>query len=303
MNSKFLIIAGTEKAGTTSLFQYLTDAGIFNVSKKKETDYLRRPANEISRDDYVKEFSNKVSGGVYLEGSPGYLADSKIVTKNILKLELQNECFVFLLRSPLSRLKSSFIFHKSRLYLDKSMSFDEYIKLCMDYEAGNEPAINIDSWFLRVPDSGLYFKHISDYVALNINNVFVCSFDDFTANPMTIIKKIMTKLSLPLDFYLDYKFERSNITKGFNNSYVQYVALKVNRLLEPIFFKTPGLKRVLLSLYQRLNGAPKERVILSRDTLATLRDFYKDDIRQLVRNGYIDQATADNWLLEFEPQH
>jgi hypothetical protein len=112
----------------------------------------------------------------------------------------------------------------------------------------------------------------------------------------------MGKLSLSLDFYLDYKFERSNITKGFNNSYVQYVALKVNKLLEPIFFKTPGLKRRLLSLYQRLNGAPKERVVLSKVTLKTLKDFYDDDIRQLLKNGYIDQVTADSWLLEFEHQ-
>jgi hypothetical protein len=300
MINKFLIIAGTEKAGTTSLFQYLVDSGMYFPSFKKETDYLRKQ-DGISIDEYIEEFdASNHRGCCFLEASPGYLAESKIAVNNVLALGLQNELFVFLLRSPLSRLKSSFQFHKSRFYINESVSFDDYLELCFKYEEGVTPELlGLDEWFLKVPDSGLYYKHLEDYVDAGISNIFIFSFEEFSNFPGRCVSAINDKLGMPSSFYDDYNFGKSNVTAGYSKAWLQRLALLINKKLEGFFYKYPSVKRVLLRFYASINSAEKEKVVVSSVNLAKLFKFYEADVYALRDGGWISPAVATAWMDEF----
>lgn len=301
MNNNFLIIAGTEKAGTTSLYQYLCDSGLFVPSVKKETDYLRKPFDQTSLEGYVENFDAPSGSNVYLESSPGYLADSGVVVKNITKLGLQNSSFIFLLRSPLSRLKSSFLFHKSRLYIPKNLSFNEYIETCLKYEQGMEPTDSgLDEWFLRVPDAGLYYKHLLDFLNADINDLMIIPFEDFSRDPKKCVNAVIERVGMQTDFFNDYDFSTSNVTKGFRFSLLQSFALRVNKELESFFYRYPSVKRNLLPLYGLLNGAPKENVHVGIELKAVLRNYYLDDLMSLKRNKIISKEVVRAWLNEFE---
>jgi hypothetical protein len=296
---KYVLISGTEKSGTTSLYQYMVDSGFFNESIKKETDFFRDVNCEFN--EYEKEFRFNIERSLFLEGSPGYLADSNIVADNIAEIQSYKDKFelIFILRSPLERLKSSFLFHKSRLYLDKNMSFDKYISMCFEYENGKSAtAIGLDEWFLRVLDSGLYSKHLDDFEKHEIN-MMVFEFREFCVSPNEVVNKVFNKLGLDSSFYSEYNFEKSNVTSGHKNDFIQRAALVLNKRLESFFYSNPKVKKLLLSIYSRLNGAEKEKIDISLETRARLKEFYEQDIVALVDKALITDSQSKKWLDDF----
>jgi hypothetical protein len=297
MKKQYLVIAGTEKAGTTSLYQYLMDSKLFNPSIKKETDYLR--GGEVSKLKYDEEFIYE-NDLIKLEGSPGYLADSALVHQNIKKIGVDERVLlIFLLRSPLSRLKSSFLFHKSRLYLDKNLSFDDYITECKRFERDPSYASksSIGEWFLRVPDSGLYFKHLSDFEGLDL---LVFTQKELLQRPNDVIDKIFGALSLDSSFFENYDFKKSNVTAGFKFVILQKIALFFNKKFESFFFAHPELKRKLLKIYFLINGGKKEVISMNESTREFLLSYYSGDIDMLLQNGVIDEHTYVEWIEELK---
>ena len=298
---KFLIIAGTEKAGTTSLYQYLSDSGLFTVSLKKETNYLRNSQSLVNYQSYIENFEVPSGNKYYLESSPGYLADSGVVVRNIKKLSLQNSNYIFLLRSPLSRLKSSFLFHKSRLYIPKDLSFNEYIEKCMKFETGVAPVdLGLDEWFLRVPDAGLYYKHLIDFINADIENLTVIPFDFLSSEPKKCVNFILDNIEIKSDFFNNYDFNTSNVTNGFRFTILQSLALFLNKNLESIFYKYPSFKRFFLAIYKSINGAPKENIHLSQDLKKLLKSYYYDDLVSLERDQLVPKDIIRAWLNEFD---
>ena len=299
--NNFLIIAGTEKAGTTSLYQYLNDSGLFTASSKKETNYLRNPQGEVSIQGYIENFELSSGNNFYLESSPGYLADSNIVVRNIRKLGLQNSNYIFLLRSPLSRLKSSFLFHKSRLYIPKNLGFNEYIEKCMRYESGVTPKdLGLEEWFLRVPDAGLYYKHLVDFIDADIKNLTLIPFEYLSSEPRNCVNLVLDSIGAKTEFFSHYDFNTSNITSGFRFTVLQSLALYFNKNLEGFFYKYPSVKRFFLAIYRSINGAPKENIHLSKDLKILLKNYYYEDIVSLERNQLVPKEIIRAWLNEFE---
>jgi hypothetical protein len=279
VNHKYLIIAGSEKCGTTSVFQYLSDSGSFTVSKKKETDYFRK-ASDLSLAGYLQEFTEQQSDKIFLEASPGYLTDSRLAAKN-MHATLKEYHLVFCLRNPLDRLKSSFLFHKSRLYIPKEMSFADYFDECLKYENGLKTSGTISEWCLRVPDAGKYYKHLCDFTYLNKDNITLVSFEAITTDPKSVVTTIQHKLGIDSSFYDTYDFNKSNVTAGHKNDTVQTLALGINKILENFWQKNPNIKKRLLRIYGKINGAPKEKIELSDSLKKKITDYYQDDLDAL----------------------
>ena len=291
--SKYLIIAGSEKCGTTSLFQYLADSGLFVISKSKETDYFRK-INDISLEGYHAEFYTNETNKTYLEASPGYLSDSHISAVNISNT-LTNYHLIFCLRNPVSRLQSSFAFHKSRLYIPKEMTFEDYFDECMKYEAGLPTDKALSEWCLRVPDCGKYYKHLSDFQLTDPNDITLVTFDELSQNPSNVLLNMCNKLNLDSNFYNHYSFAKSNVTTGHKNDKMQKIALTVNKTLESFWIKYPATKRNLLTIYRKLNGAPKEKITLSDTLRQKLFNYYYEDLIKLRENKSINQM-VENWI-------
>jgi hypothetical protein len=298
---KYLIIAGSEKSGTTSLYQYLADSNLFSNSMVKETDYFRNKnldlESQLAEQEYLnKYFKAAANKGWCLEASPGYLSDSQITAPNIAKT-LKNYELVFCLRNPFDRLKSSFLFHKSRLYLPKDMDFNDYVALCMQYEKSELADYPIEEWFLRVPECGKYYMHLQDFCQSGgEGRLHIFTFDELSRNPKSVVKSILATVGINTDFYDDYNFGQSNVTFGYKNESLQRLALGVNKTLERVWVKFPVLKSHLLKLYQRVNGRSKERIQVTDKTKSILYDFYAKDIESLASKGMLPVSVAENWI-------
>ncbi|HSQ38521.1 MAG TPA: sulfotransferase, partial [Anaerolineales bacterium] len=127
-------MAGTEKSGTTSVYQYLGAHPDVAPSGRKETDYFRSPSPH-SQSAYEALFPGAEPGMLRMEASPGYLAESHLAAPAIASL-IPDAKLLFILRDPIDRLLSSFEFHKSRFFIPEDLSFDAYIDLCARFERG-----------------------------------------------------------------------------------------------------------------------------------------------------------------------
>ena len=125
------IIAGTEKAGTTSVFTYLSTHPSVCGSVVKETDFFRNAYTGDREKDitnYASFFENHShEKPIIMEASPGYLGSGAEVAARIHSL-IPNTKLLFILRNPIDRMYSSFNFHVSKLNLNANLSFEEFQK-------------------------------------------------------------------------------------------------------------------------------------------------------------------------------
>ncbi|MHA1988690.1 MAG: hypothetical protein ACW98D_18860, partial [Promethearchaeota archaeon] len=81
------IIGGVQKAGTTSLFRYLSDHPSICASSKKEVDLFVKhlDAKSVISLEAYKEFFSHCSNSnlMRLEASPSYLMNAKKIAENI----------------------------------------------------------------------------------------------------------------------------------------------------------------------------------------------------------------------------
>ena len=107
--SKFLIVPGLPKSGTTFLYSQLSaQPDNFNVpADRKEIDYFRRGQ---SLSDYQKLFETNDEEKVYLDCSPQYADDIQRNTALIKHgLDGQQVKIVFCMRNPFERMYSHYL--------------------------------------------------------------------------------------------------------------------------------------------------------------------------------------------------
>ena len=130
----YLIIGGTTKAGTGSLFKYISDHPEVCGSNTKETrfffDQSCYPLEAFySLDDglekYETFFSHCPEKRFRVEATPDYLY-SPSTAQNISNT-LQDVKLLFILRHPVERLVSWYRFSKQQGLLSKDIGLDTYV--------------------------------------------------------------------------------------------------------------------------------------------------------------------------------
>lgn len=300
MTMNHFVIGGTEKAGTTSIFQYLCCHSQILPSSKKETDFFRQALHgpeALNIQQYYQHFDLMSERAYCMEASPGYLVDSKYSAPAI-RHHLPNARLLFILRDPIERLCSSYQFHKSRFYFPDQLTIERYVELCFQYEQGDltPEQAGIKEWFLRVLNAGRYHQHLADfYLMFPANQIMVVTFDELKTNPGMLLQRICQFLEIPADIFEDQQFEKSNVTFEGKHRGVHRLGLYINKQLESVFIKKPEIKRALLKIYKKLNGKQSERVVIATDTIRRLSAYYRDDLNSLLTLPGIPKDIICNW--------
>src|SRR5436190_2707494 len=132
--TEFLIIGGTTKAATTSLYFYLKEHPQVCVASMKETRFfldknypldihLTIEKGISNYYDYFKKAENKLK----IDITPDYLYCEN--TALSIKENLKNVKLVFILREPVSRMVSWYKFAMQNGFLHQHCLFQEYIDL------------------------------------------------------------------------------------------------------------------------------------------------------------------------------
>ncbi len=292
----YLIIGGTEKAGTTSVFEYLAIHPQVRPSIRKETDYFRQ--SHCSEYDYQQFFSRGGSGQVCVEASPGYLGLASEVAPRIHHALPQSR-LLFILRDPVERFQSSYRFHRSKYFIPDDLDIDTYTEMCLAFDEGKIALADTpfeNRWFMDVLPAGRYASHLKHYIDRFDERVMLLDFDYLNRDPATVMQGISRAMGIDEDFYRDFEFFRSNSTFQGKLKPLHSLGMKVNDRMEPLLRRHPRLKRRIVDMYRRVNGASTpEGATLSPASAQRLRDYYYREVEQVRQMFQGIQQQDINW--------
>ena len=279
-NYQHFIIGGTIKAATTSLFNYLSAHPQVCGSKVKETYFYSQGYTgniEEDRKKYASFFSPQNEARVLFEASPNYLAYKVDVAPRIKHL-FPDTKLLFILRNPVDRLYSYFNFAKGKLQLPQAMTFEQYIEVCEKFNSGETTAeeSGILETHLRALDIGNYGPYLQNfYDVFEARNIKVIFFDELNSRPLEKLAEICEFIEVDSSFYENYAMNKANVTFSARMKLLHYFALLLNRLLESVFRKHPGLKQRLVKIYKSFNQGKQGYVPMQDATREKLSHYYE----------------------------
>ncbi len=300
------IIGGAIKAGTSSVFTYLSAHPEICGSSVKETFFFTRHYSGQAKQDrvrYDKYFSCQKDTKVLLEASPNYLCYKDDVAGKIHQL-LPETKLLFILRNPVDRLYSHFQFAKAKLQLPSTLTFQDYVVLCEDYSAGRTSVdeAGIVEKHLRALDIGMYAEQLE-----NFYRVFPCSqirvlfFDDLKQDQRRFMEAVCDYIGIDRNFYQHYVFEKSNVTFSGRVKFIHRIAMLVNHLFESIFRRFPGIKRTLVRFYKTFNQRQEGYQPMGDSLREHLNAYYAENnsrLRKILSDKTIPEADIPDWLIK-----
>lgn len=250
------LIAGVNKAGTTSLFVTLARHPDVAPAAVKETRYflpLRFGGALEPRSVYERYWTHAGSAPVRLEATPSYFPGGRDLVRAV-RAVCGAAKIIVVLREPVDRLISYFRYQQTRLRIPESLTLAGYLARAdaLSDDDFRDPANEI--WFgVR---GGVYADYLPDWTAEFGADVCVLFFDDLVARPDETVARAATFLGLDPALLPAGGLSSENRTTGFRNSRAQRIALAFNDRFEPFLRRHHRLKGGLRSAYFRLNGRP-----------------------------------------------
>lgn len=193
-NNAYVMIIGTMKAGTTSLFRYLQDHPEICPASIKEAEFFSR--NQEHKTD-LSQYSDlwDFKAGVHkyaLEASTGYskYPMEQSIPKDIFEYGLQPK-FIYVVRNPFDRIES---------HLNFISPWDEAKRKVL-----YRHAIRVSKYMTQLER---YFEYFSR------DQFLILDFDELCTNPTSLLKKIYGFLDIsPHYFPESYTIENVTPTK------------------------------------------------------------------------------------------
>jgi hypothetical protein len=250
-----LIVAGVNKAGTTSLFSALAEHPAVGASDVKETCHflpLRYGERVPPISSYAAHFRAVAGRPVVVEATPGYFYGGDAIATEIDR-QVPDVRVVIALREPVSRMLSFFRFQKAMLALPPDLSADEYVRRCLDLPAERLRRRDANPWFGVA--GGRYIDHITAWTDTFGDRLRVLFFDDIRDDLPGVLVDLAAWLDIDPAPFASAAPSVENRTVVGRMRGLHRVALRVNRELEPRLRRQRRLKRLIRAAYLRVNGA------------------------------------------------
>lgn len=253
------IIAGVNKAGTTSLFVSLSTHPDVAPSSIKETRFFlpaRYGKTLPPAAEWDAYFADAGDRPVHLEATPSYFYGGAAIAE-AMRMRLVDPRAFIVLREPVSRALSFFSYQKIRLRFPADYAITDYLAAAdrltpIDFQ---DPA-NEKYMAFR---GGCYADYLPGWFdVLGPDHVCVLDFDRLVVDQLTTLHDAASWLGLDPARFPPDAVSAENRTTGFKSAGFQRVALAGNDKLERVLRRHPEAKRRMRAFYYRLNGRPAE---------------------------------------------
>jgi hypothetical protein len=289
-----LLIVGAAKAGTSSLFVYLSRHPAIGASRIKEP-YCFYPETGQARVGSIREYLSLFPRGhgiqYLLEASAGYFSGGRAIALRIREA-LGPARVVVSLRDPVERALSAYKYERSRGLIDHDLTLDAYVDRCA------QPALlRADKPLGKFTgiSGGLYGPRLEEWFDVFPDTLRVVMFDDLCARPAWLVDELTSWLGLDV-VPPGQTWERHNVSMAHRSRALGKAAESINRFAEPLLRSHPRVKRALKSAYLRLNSRSMDAVI-SDEARAKLEQHFREANDRaaalLERRGY---GELPSWL-------
>lgn len=275
-----LIIGGVHKAGTTSVFTYLSMHPDVCGSSTKEIGFfmpLKYGEDLPPLTEYSDYWSHCPRNKKYLlEASPSYLYGGHNIAERI-KDELGNKVkIIFIFRNPADRLFSFYERKKVNTYLSSNVNFKDFIdrSVAQSTKESEKYEDNEDALFVRGVKEGFYIEYLPPWTTLYGDRLKIMFFEDLKKDASAFMKELCNWLELDFAVYSPNDFKVENQTIAYRNRWLHKTMLSVNKKFESFWRKNVGLKRTLRSMYKRLNAEDRKRERISEEDRKYLDQIY-----------------------------
>jgi hypothetical protein len=256
------IIAGVNKAGTTSLFVSLSTHPDVAPSSIKETRYFlpaRYGQSLPPQAEWEAYFSNAGDRPVRLEATPSYFYGSAAVAEAMLE-RLTNPHALVVLREPVSRAISFFTYQKVRLRFPADYPITDYLAAADRLTAADfQDPENEKYMAFR---GGCYAEFLPGWLdTFGTERLHVIDFVRLVTDQAATLRDTAERLGLDPARFPAGALSSENRTTGFKSKSFQRLALFGNDKLEKLLRRHPDAKRKLRAFYYRVNGQATEEEI------------------------------------------
>jgi hypothetical protein len=306
--SKYLIIGGTFKSGTSSLYTYLNQHKDIHGSSIKETGFFV-PAR-YGRDvgtmlDYEKYFEGSSVESWRLEASPGYLYGGNKIISSIEKMLGKDVKFIFMLREPSKRfvsfykmLKQENVQNVSTYVSDNQLSLGDYFDKCESYEPNPDNINEDDDFIFNGLNDGDYAQHLKVwYDTIPEENIKIVFFDELANSSDKICIDVCDWIGVSTEEIQEWSFRKVNQFRAHRSGTLKKIAQYINYRFESFFRRNEKLKRRLVSIYEKMNSKKTTPANKVDPTMAKLKSYYQSknkELAELLRSkGYTE---LPEWL-------
>lgn len=270
---RFCIILGAMKAGTTSLFHYLSQHPEIAPCQEKEPSFFSHHY-EKGIEYYLGLWEKQdLETKILLESSTNYTKHPSFAcsSRNILEFAQKydvNIKFVYIMRNPLKRLVSQYTYSYARWTTE---SLEERIQ--------HGHIINVSRYAHQLDQY---------YEKFDPENFLLLNFDDLKRSPETVLKEICEFLHIHPNFpfsglaKIHNKSEGRAITRPVDRIYLKYPAVRSFSNLFPKGFRTTLSKllfRKKITQSFKLSAAQRKFIHMAlKKDMARLQDKYGVDV-------------------------
>jgi Sulfotransferase domain len=291
-----LLVAGVPKAGTSSLFRYLIQHPDICGSDVKEVRYfnpLRQEGGNLPEVEWYKHHFENWNGERYLlEATPGYCYGGRALLEGI-KSTLGSPRIIIILRDPVDRLWSAYMFRRSHGHLRGVKSFEHYVSICEEKRRkGEKQGPHFGG--ITVSLYGDYLPTLFD-VFEDIKVVFT---ERMAADPAAVVSDISRWLEIDDAIPVTFDYGRENATAHPKSLLLTRWAKGTRDAAEGILQRAPAIKNRLRKSYLKLNTTSRAPEVLAEGTRRRLEIMFQQSnatVASLLSDkGYDDLPT---WLL------
>ncbi|MFN5183751.1 MAG: sulfotransferase family protein [Bacteroidota bacterium] len=270
-----LFIVGAQKAGTTSLKNYLGEhPQIITHSSQEFPYFFDKNEYQLGFNKIYNQYFNQVNETTFkVVCKHAHLYTSEIGLQRLSK-DFPNVSLIFILRNPVDRAYSSYLMEK--LYNRVNFNFDE-----IPESINGSSKLKLETWqFEALISFGFYSFHLKNiYKYFEKEKVRLILFEDFKNNPLFYLKNIFSELDVQKNF-------NPRVREIHNESSVPrsllFSGLIKNTLIEENKFKSiikkvlPGNSALRLGTQLRdINKKKVQKKLMNESTRAFLTEYFK----------------------------
>ena len=238
---KYLLVIGSAKSGTSSLFRYLADHPDVCGSSLKETyffapdfDAKKRHSTEDSIELFEAYFDHASSNDqLRVEATPFTMYGERAAER--IAAGLDDVRVLCLAREPIARFVSDYRFLKQRDSLGEDVpSPAEFAERQLAEPNSTTNTLSI----------GRYADVLPSFIdALGADRVDVAFFEDLTADPAVEMERLSAFYGLGAGFFTDYEFKVINKTIVVGNPLINTLRMKAESPVRTVRNKVLGHER------------------------------------------------------------